>query len=336
MKIGSIDIRDRVVIVAEVGNNHEGRMDVAERLVHEAAAVGADAVKFQTFRTEHYVSRADAARFGRLKSFELSPGDFARLAQLAHELDLLFISTPFDLQSVDLLAPLVDAYKIASGDNTFYPLLSKVAHTGKPVIISSGLTLIGEIRRTVEFVRACWQDRGISGDLSILHCVTSYPVRAVDTNLRAIGHLASALQERIGYSDHTIGNDAAVLAVAVGARIVEKHFTLDKQFSTFRDHQLSADPADFVALVKRIRQAEELLGKAEKIVTPGEEEIAPQVRRSIVSGGTFSSGHRLSLADLTWTRPAGGLPPGQEDRLVGHRLRKDVVFGELVKVEDVE
>ena len=336
MKIESIDMRDRVVIVAEIGNNHEGRMDVAERLVHEAAAAGADAVKFQTFRTEHYVSRADATRFSRMKSFELSPADFARLAQLAREFNLLFISTPFDLQSVGVLEPLVDAYKIASGDNTFYPLLSRVADTGKPVIISAGLTLIDEIRRTVEFVRACWQERGISGDLSVLHCVTSYPVRAVDANLRVIGHLGSALHERIGYSDHTIGNDAAVLAVAVGARIVEKHFTLDKQFSTFRDHQLSADPANFAELVRRIRQAEELLGKAEKIVTSSEEEIASQVRRSIVSGGTFSSGHLLSLADLTWIRPAGGLPPGQEDRLVGRRLRKDVVFGELIKVEDVE
>ena len=336
MRIGSCDTRERVLIVAEIGNNHEGRVEVAERLVREAAAAGADAVKFQTFRTEHYVSGADAARFQRLKSFELSADIFGRLAGMARDLGLLFISTPFDLQSVDVLSPLVDAYKISSGDNTFYPLLSRVADTGKPLIVSSGLADIDEISRTAAFVQARWQDRSISGDLAVLHCVTSYPVRPEDANLRAIAHLASVLRVPVGYSDHTLGNDAAVLSVAVGARLVEKHFTLDKQFSDFRDHQLSADPADLRDLVRRIRETERLLGKVEKTLASSELEIAPLVRRSIVSGGAFSAGHRLSLEDLTWIRPGGGLPPGQEDRLVGRRLRRDVAFGEPLKVEDVE
>ena len=255
---------------------------------------------------------------------------------MARDLGLLFISTPFDLQSVDVLSPLVDAYKISSGDNTFYPLLSRVADTGKPLIVSSGLADIDEISRTAAFVQARWQDRSISGDLAVLHCVTSYPVRPEDANLRAIAHLASVLRVPVGYSDHTLGNDAAVLSVAVGARLVEKHFTLDKQFSDFRDHQLSADPADLRDLVRRIRETERLLGKVEKTLASSELEIAPLVRRSIVSGGAFSAGHRLSLEDLTWIRPGGGLPPGQEDRLVGRRLRRDVAFGEPLKVEDVE
>ena len=336
MKRGGADTMTRVLIVAEIGNNHEGRLDIAEQMIAEASSAGVDAVKFQTFRTEHYVSKSDPARFARLQSFELSPEQFRRLAGLAHELGLLFISTPFDLPSVSVLVPLVDAFKISSGDNTFFPLIASVAATGKPIIVSSGLLGLAELSETVRFIQTSWKQRAIAGDLTVLHCVTSYPVPPDEANLRSIPHIATSLQVAVGYSDHTIGNDAAVLAVALGARLIEKHFTLDKGFSDFRDHQLSADPADLRELVLRIRQAEELLGVPEKRSTASEDRIASAVRRSIVSGGAFARGRRLSMDDLTWTRPGGGLAPGQEHQLVGRVLKRNVVFGEPLGIEDVE
>ena len=336
MKIGPFDCDKRILIVAEIGNNHEGRFDVAQELTRRAAASKADAVKFQTFRTEHYVSASDRARFERLKGFELSIEQFARLAQLARGLGLLFLSTPFDLASAAGLEPLVDAFKIASGDNTFFPLIARVADTGKPMILSTGLSDLELIRRTVAFIQARPGRSRIPEQLAVLHCVSSYPVQPEEANLRAIPHLAQELGVTAGYSDHTEGIEAAVVAAALGARIIEKHFTLDKHFSDFRDHQLSSDPADLKALIERIRLAERLIGDFKKTVQPSEADNVPLLRRSIVAAGNLETGHCLTDADLTWTRPAGGIEPGQEQRLIGRKLKKPKAFGERFALSDVE
>lgn len=337
MRFGSIDTSVRVAVVAEIGNNHEGRLDVARELVRQAAAAGADAVKFQTFDTDHYVSRRDAARHARLKSFELGAPAFAELAQLARSLGLGFISTPFDLGSAAVLEPLVDAFKIASGDNTFYPLIARVAGSGKPIIVSCGLSDLGEVRTTVEFVRREWAARGVDpgGRLAVLHCVSAYPTPAEQANLAAVKTLGTVLDCCVGYSDHTVGPEASVLAVALGARVVEKHFTLDKHFSDFRDHQLSADPAELRELVARIRAATTLLGSGAKVPQPAEAAGRETLRRSIVAGADLRRGHRLTLGDLTWIRPGGGLAPGQEHLLVGRRLARDVAFGEALTLADL-
>lgn len=336
MIIGNRDTSRRVLVVAEIGNNHEGRFEVAQELVRRAAECGVDAVKTQTFRTEHYVSCQDAARFARLKSFELSEAQIGALSELAHSLGLLFLSTPFDLASAAVLEPLVDAYKIASGDINFYPLLARVADSGKPLIISTGASDLEQVARTVEFVRARWRERGVAGDLAVLHCVSSYPVPPAQANLRSIPFLADRLGVTVGYSDHVIGCEAAVLAVGLGARIVEKHFTLDKGFSDFRDHQISADPAEMRDLVARIGEASAMLGEFAKEVQPAERAAVAEIRRSIVAGGDLPVGLRLREADITWIRPAGGLPPGDEDRLVGRVLRRAVHFGEPLSPADVE
>ncbi|GIX47106.1 MAG: hypothetical protein KatS3mg131_1317 [Candidatus Tectimicrobiota bacterium] len=337
MRIGRHCLGERVLLVAEIGNNHEGDFTLARRLVEAAAACGVDAVKFQTFRTEHFVSRTDAARFERLKAFELSPDDFARLAELAHALGLLFISTPLDLGSAEVLEPLVDAYKIASGDITFYPLIARVVRSGKPVILSTGASDWPQVARTVGFVRRLWRRYRLAPQLAVLHCVSSYPVPPAQANLRAIATLAARLRPPlvVGYSDHTLGLDAALLAVALGARLIEKHFTLDKQFSDFRDHHLAADPPEMRELVKRLRQAEALLGTGEKTVQPAEAAMVGAIRRSIVAAADLPPGHRLTWADLSWTRPAGGLPPGEERRLLGKVLRRPVRQGEPLRETDV-
>lgn len=336
MRIGKVDLAARVLLVAEIGNNHEGHFEVAARLVHEAAACGVDAVKFQTFRTEHYVSARDEQRFQRLKRFELTQAEFAKLADIAHGLDLAFISTPFDLESAAFLEPMVDAYKIASGDNNFFPLLTRVAATGKPVIVSSGVSELSDVAAAADAIRAEWRARATDGSLVILHCVSSYPTPPEEANLRAISTLAQRLGVVAGYSDHTLGIDAAVLAVGLGARIVEKHFTLDKHFSDFRDHQLSADVAEMRTLVARVRQAERMLGSGEKIIQGAERASVDAIRRSIVAARALSEGHRLAWEDLTWTRPAGGLNPGREGMLLGKRLTRPIAAGDAFQLSDVE
>ena len=334
MHVAGFDTDERVLVVAEIGNNHEGDVGIARELVAAAADAGADAVKFQTFRTEHYVSRLDAERFARLERFRLTFEEFEELAGLARERGLRFISTPFDLESAAFLGGIADAIKIASGDNDFEPLLMRAAQTRLPMIVSTGLAEIGGIRSTVELVRREWG--GADPGLAVLHCVSAYPVPAGEAHLRAISALAAELDCVVGYSDHTAGVDAAPLAVALGARVIEKHFTLDKQYSDFRDHQLSADPPDLAELVRRIRLAEVLLGVAEKQVQPSERDGVVALRRSIATVRDLPAGHVVAADDLTWIRPGGGLRPGEEALLLGRRLRHAVAAGEQLAAADVE
>lgn len=335
MKIGNLDLSKEILLVAEIGNNHEGNLHAARALVQAAADCGVRAVKFQTFRTEHYVSQADVTRFQRLKSFELTPEQFADLSHLAHDLGILFISTPFDLRSVEVLFPLVDSFKIASGDNNFYPLIDQIAQTAKPVIISSGVSDFSQIEQTVAYIHKAWQRNRHEGELAVLHCVSSYPVPPEQANLRSIPFLIERLSCTIGYSDHTIGVDAGPIAVALGARIIEKHFTLDKHYSDFRDHRVSADPPEMRELVRRIDVVTAMLGTYGKSVQPCEEPMVSLTRRSIAAARDLPAGHRLDWSDLTWIRPSGALPPGQERELIGKTLKAPVRFGDFLRTSDV-
>lgn len=327
MRIGRFDTDERVLVIAEIGNNHEGDAAVARELVEYAADAGADAVKFQTFRTRALISPADEVRYARMQRFELPPETFAELADLAHERGLLFASTALDFDSVDVLVGIADAIKVASGDIDFFPLLERIAASGRPTILSTGQSDLEDVGRAVD----------VLGDgIGVLHCVTSYPAPITEVNLRAIG----VLRERfpvatIGYSDHTDGLEAAPLAVACGARIVEKHFTMDKHRSDFRDHQLSATPEELGELVRRIRAAETLLGDSEKAVQPSEMSARTAVRRSIAAARSLPEGHALAAGDLTWTRPADALRPGEEHRLIGRPLRRAVERGDHLRLEDV-
>lgn len=335
MKLGGLDSLKRPIVIAEIGNNHEGQIDVAEQLVREAARCKADAVKFQTFRTDHYVSRHDEARYKRLKSFELTAAQFGDLGRLARSLGLLFLSTPFDLASVDILEPLVDAFKISSGDINFYPLIDRVTSTGKPVILSTGASNLSLVKKTVDFVRERQSRANGDEPLAVLHCVSSYPVPLEQANLRALTTLKSQLRCTIGYSDHTIGIQAVLAAVVLGAEVIEKHFTLDKHFSDFRDHTISADPLEMAELVRQIPLIQMLLGSGEKVIQSCELASEAAIRRSIVAGKDLLRGHRLDWNDLTWIRPAGGLAPGEEGTVIGKALKHDVTFGERLEAGDV-
>lgn len=336
MKIGKFDTNGKVLIVAEIGNNHEGRMEVAQELVARAAECGVDAVKFQTFRAERFVRRSDAERFARLASFELPEGAWEVLARQAKNLGLYFLSTPLDLGSAALLRDLVDAYKVASGDLTFFPLIEKVAASGKPIIFSSGLADVPSIKRALACAEGVWKRCGVVGETAVLHCVSAYPTPPEDANLLSISYLADNLSKTIGYSDHVMGIEASVAAVAIGARILEKHFTKDKNFSTFRDHRLSADPEEMRILVSRVRDVERMRGRVEKRPQPSESGSLSAFRRSISAGRDLKKGHVLTFEDLSWLRPSGGINPGEEDRLVGHCLLRDVALGDWLHPSDVD
>jgi sialic acid synthase SpsE len=341
VRIGKFDTARRVLVVAEIGNNHEGDFAAAQELVRQAAAAGADAVKFQTFRTELFVRLTDVARFEQLRRFELTFDEFAALSDLARSVGLLFISTPLDLESAAFLPRVCDALKIASGDNNFVPLIECAAASGRPLIVSGGLATLDELRASCEIIRRVWRGESrpeaeplcrhsLRDRLAVLHCVASYPTPAAQTNLSAIATLGRELDVTPGYSDHTLGVVAAALSVVAGARVVEKHFTLDKRRSSFRDHALSADPHDMRELVRRIREYEPLIGDGEKRAQPCEAAGLVSLRRSIVARRDLAPGQRIRPEDLLWQRPGDGLAPGLEAGLLGQTLARALRAGENV------
>jgi len=335
LKIANYDTEKKVFIIAEIGNNHEGSYTLAEEMIGKAAEAGACAVKFQTIVPEKLVSISQKDRIEQLKRFQLTYDEFERLNKVAKHENILFLSTPFDIESVHFLNSIVPAFKIASGDNNFFPLIEVIAQTGKPIIMSAGLIDLLEVRKTIDFILNIWNENAIDQDIAILHCVTSYPTALEEANLSAIKELQS-LNVTIGYSDHTIGTEAAVLSVALGARIVEKHFTIDKNYSDFRDHQLSADPNEFSQLVERVEIASKLLGQSRKTVQESEKLVMEKIRRSIVARKDLDENTVLTLDDISWVRPGGGLAPGNEKIILGKRLKEKVAVGELITLDNLK
>ena len=335
MKIANYDTEKKVFIIAEIGNNHEGSYTLAEEMIGKAAEAGACAVKFQTIVPEKLVSISQKDRIEQLKRFQLTYDEFERLNKVAKHENILFLSTPFDIESVHFLNSIVPAFKIASGDNNFFPLIEVIAQTGKPIIMSAGLIDLLEVRKTIDFILNIWNENAIDQDIAILHCVTSYPTALEEANLSAIKELQS-LNVTIGYSDHTIGTEAAVLSVALGARIVEKHFTIDKNYSDFRDHQLSADPNEFSQLVERVGDVLKLLGQGGKTVQESEKLVMEEMRRSIIARKDLDENTVLTLDDISWVRPGGGLAPGNEEMVLGKRLKVKVAAGELITLDNLK
>lgn len=330
MKIGSHNTDTDILVIAEIGNNHEGSYTLAEELIGKAKDAGVGAVKFQTFLAERYVSPRNKERFERLQKFQLTYEQFEQLAAITKKAGLLFISTPFDIESARFLGNIVDAIKIASADNTFYPLIEEIAQTGKPTLLSTGLAGLQEINLAKSLIEETWRKGDVYTDLAVLHCVSSYPVPANEANLAAINTLRAELNCTIGYSDHVVGNDAAVLAVAMGARIIEKHFTIDNNYSEFRDHQLSANPATLADLVKRIEDTRTMLGNGVVSMADCEAAEASAIRRSITAASDLKSGTTLNSDHITWVRPGDGLPPGQEHLVLGRTLNADLHLGDLI------
>ena len=333
----------RPFVIAEAGVNHNGDPALAVRLVDAAADAGADAVKFQTFRAEAlataaapkaaYQLRGDGKRESQLdmlKRLELSPEGHRRALARARARGIRFLSTPFDEESADFLAALgVPVFKLPSGEVTNHPLLRHVARKGRPVILSTGMCTLAEVREAVAVLR-----RAGCRDLTLLHCVSSYPADPKDANLRAMKTMADAFRLPVGWSDHTPGWATAVAAVALGAAVVEKHFTLDKALPG-PDHAMSLDPAELKAFVAAVREAAACLGDGVKRPRPCEEAIRRVARRSLVLRSPLPKGARLTAADLTAKRPGTGLPPSRLASVVGRRLRRATPAGRPLRLADL-
>ena len=336
MKVGAVDLTREVLIIAEIGNNHEGDRNLAAEMIIQAAAAGAGAVKFQSIVPEHLVAPDQPARLEQLRRYQLSVSDHEYLADVATKNNVMFLSSPFSLGFVDVLSSLVPAFKIASGDNDYVNLLQRVARTGKPVLLSTGMSNLDQVAFSVGTLTTAWADAGLDDPgLVILHCVSAYPTPAEETNLGAINAL-SRFGRLVGYSDHTLGIEAAVLAVALGARVIEKHFTLSRTLSAFRDHQLSAEPQEFKLLVERVRHANVLLGDGNKRVMPSETTTVSAARRSVCAARDLPAGSMVSVDDLICLRPGGGLTPGSESRLSGRRLLVSVSAGQQISLDMVQ
>jgi N,N'-diacetyllegionaminate synthase len=331
---------DNVFIIAEAGVNHNGSLDLAKFLVDVAVNSGCDCVKFQTFKAENVVSRfAEKAAYQKMttvynetqlvmiKKLELPYKDFSELKFYCDSKDVQFLSTPFDLASIDFLQSIdISMWKIPSGEITNLPYLIKIAQTGKPVILSTGMSTLEEVKAAVEILKY-----NGSGEITVLHCNTEYPTPYEDVNLRAMLTIQKELGVKVGYSDHTPGTDVPIAAVAMGASVIEKHFTLDKNMEG-PDHKASLDPDEFVAMVKAIRNIEKALGVGEKKPSQSEIKNLPIVRKSIVAARDIVKGEKFTEDNLAVKRPGNGISPMKWFEILGTIAIKDFVEDELIVI----
>lgn len=344
MKGSSIKIKNRMIgqsqpvfIIAEAGVNHNGKLDLAKKMVDKAKWAGADAVKFQTYKTEALVTETapkaeyqqktvpDKSQYEMLKQLELSETEFRSLFDYCEANKIIFLSTPFDFQSAEFLNELdVPAFKIGSGDLNNIPLISAVASHGKPVILSAGMSTLKEVRESVEAVYSVGNKQ-----LILLHCTSNYPTRYEDVNLRAIGTLRREFDTPIGYSDHTFGIEVSVAAVAIGACVIEKHFTLDRNLPG-PDHKSSLEPDKFGQMVKAIRNVEKALGSAEKKTVHLEEEVKKVARKSLVAAVDIPKGTVLTEEALAIKRPGTGIEPKYLLSLIGKRTKRTLKKNQLI------
>lgn len=332
----------KVVIIAEAGVNHNGSLEMACRLADEAKHAGADYVKFQTGIPENVISvRAEQAEYQKhntgtsesqldmVRKIMLRPDDFKPLKEYCDSIGIRFLSTPFDLDSIDILKPLeMDLWKIPSGEITNLPYLRKIASMGQPVVMSTGMSRLGEVDDAVGVLL----DGGLTLDMiTLLHCNTEYPTPYTDVNLRAMLTLRDAIGCRVGYSDHTLGIEVPVAAVAMGAEVIEKHFTLDKTLPG-PDHVASLEPAELKAMVSAIRHTEAVLGSGRKDVSPSERKNIAIARKSIIAARPISKGERFSHDNLTVKRPGNGISPMLWDTVVGLEAPRDFEPDELIEL----
>lgn len=338
-------------IIAEAGVNHNGSTDLALELVDTAARCGADAVKFQTFSADKLVRRGAAKaeyqaretgggdQHSMLKSLEMSEATHTAVVQRCKERGVEFMSTGFDEEAVDFLLTLgIRRIKVPSGEITNLPFLSHMARQGLPLIISTGMATLDEICEAVEVVR---NTRALAGRteplesvVTILHCTSNYPAALQDVNLRAMQTISAATGLPVGYSDHTAGTTVSVAAVALGATVIEKHFTLDRSLPG-PDHKASLEPQELLDMVRRIREVEQALGSSVKAPNAAELPVRALVRRSVTVVRTLKAGEVISAADLALMRPGDGIAPKHLTELTGRRAAHPLEAGTTLQWSDL-
>ncbi|MEW6482425.1 MAG: N-acetylneuraminate synthase [bacterium] len=326
-----------VFIISEAGVNHNGDVKIAKKMIEAAKDIGADAIKFQTFKADELVipnapkaeyqnkTTSGKSQYEMLKELELSENEFKKLFNYCQKKNIIFLSTPFDFQSAEFLYKLgVPAFKIGSGDLTNIPLLIQVAKYGKPIILSTGMSTLAEVKEAVKPIYSTGNKK-----LILLHCTSNYPTKYEDVNLKAMVTLKDEFNLPIGYSDHTEGIEVSVGAVALGACVIEKHFTLDKNLAG-PDHKASLEPDEFRKMVQSIRNVEMAMGNGIKKPTKSEIEVQKVARKSIVVARDIPKGTRLSLDMLAIKRPGTGIEPKYLDKLVDKQvitsIKKDQIL----------
>ena len=331
-----------VFVIAEAGVNHNGSIELAKQLIDVASDAGADAVKFQTFKTEKLVSRnakkaayqqenmqeENDSQYEMLKKLELDIQTHKELISYCKKKKIMFLSTPFDLESIELLNNLkLPIFKIPSGEITNLPYLRAIAKLNKKVILSTGMSTMQEVREAFEVLL----DNGTQKEnITILHANSMYPTPMEDVNLRAMQSIQKELDVAIGYSDHTLGIEVDIAAVAMGASVIEKHFTLDKMMKG-PDHKASLEPHELKAMVNAIRNIEKALGSYEKKPSPSETPNIEMARKSIVAAQKIKKGEIFSDKNLTTKRPAKGLSPMKWDEMIGKIATKDYDIDEMIE-----
>ncbi|MGE5111017.1 MAG: N-acetylneuraminate synthase [Acidobacteriaceae bacterium] len=330
-------------IIAEAGVNHNGDLGLAKRLVDAALEAGADAVKFQTFRAEEVVSVAapkaeyqeettgtTESQLEMVRKLELSPRATREVAAHAASCGILFLSTGFDNDSVDLLDEIgVPAFKVGSGDLTNLPLLEHIASKCRPVILSTGMSFLNEVEEAVTTLTSAG-----CPSFALLQCVSSYPADPEAANLRVLHTLKEKFDAPVGFSDHSLGHDVAIAAVALGAKIIEKHLTLDANLPG-PDHRVSLTPDAFAAMVKSIRTVEASLGDGIKRPTPSEQNVRDVARRSVVTRAAVPEGTPISREMLSFKRPGTGIPPRDWAKLIGRVTKRDIPADSILRYEDL-
>lgn len=332
----------RTLIIAEAGVNHNGDVSLARQLIDIAAEAGADLVKFQTFNADRLVTAnarkadyqaqsTDAAesQHAMIRRLELTRETHETLITHCNSRGIGFFSTAFDAQSVDLLAELgLERFKIPSGEITNLPYLRHIARYGKPVIMSTGMATLGEIEAGIDVLECA----GVAREsITVLHCNTEYPTPMGDVNLRAMAGMRNAFGVAVGYSDHTLGIEVPIAAVALGATVIEKHFTLDRHLPG-PDHKASLEPDELKAMVTAIRNIEQALGDGIKRPTASERKNKVVARRSLVAACPIRAGELFSASNLTTKRPGNGLSPMLWDEIIGRRAPRDFAADELIEV----
>lgn len=330
-------------IIAEAGVNHNGKMELAHKLIDCAKKVGANSIKFQAFHTEELVTpkaikapyqqrtTGSGAQFDMLKMLELSGEQHLELKRHCEKIGIFYLCTPYDLSSVELLERInVEAYKIASTDTDNIPFLREVAQKGRPIILSTGMTTLGELEESVDVLLS---SPGMPW-VGLLHCTSEYPANVADSNLRVIKTLQQAFGLPVGFSDHTEGISVSPLAVALGACIVEKHFTLDRNMPG-PDQSASLEPSEFLEMIKAIRSAEAAFGDGIKRILRTEWINKSTMRKSLVARVAIPAGTIISAESVSAKRPGGGLTPSWIDRIVGQRAACDISPDEQITLRHV-
>jgi N-acetylneuraminate synthase/N,N'-diacetyllegionaminate synthase len=324
------DLFNELTIIAEVGVNHEGSIDKAIELTKLAAEAGANIVKFQSYTTDRFIAAHDEERRKRVEKFALSKNDFLVLFQLCQKLGVGFMSTPVTEDWVEILAPLCPAIKIASGDITFKPVIQEAAKTGKKLLISTGAATIKEIRQAISWVEEIVGPSKLLDSLILMHCVSAYPTPIEEANIRSIPYLKELFGLEIGYSNHVKNLHASLAAVALGAKVIEVHFTDCKEGREFRDHSLSFDPTDLITFISMAKEVEKSLGVYDKFVQKCEMDTIKLIRKGIVAARNLRKGDIISKSDIMYARPAIEFSSEEVEDLIGYQINRNINKGFLI------